>query len=63
MGKNYYGVTLDKIFGEEAMDNALRHALIKVGKDKNVIPVRGPGKYENKVYTYIFKTTGKVRNL
>ena len=44
MWKNYYGVTLDKIFGEEAMDNALRYALIKVGKDKNVIPVRGPGK-------------------
>lgn len=61
-GMNYYGVTLDKTLGEEAMDNALRPALIKVGEDKNVIPVRGPGKYENNGYTYIFKTTGTIEN-
>ena len=61
-GMNYYGVTLDKTLGEEAMDNALRPALIKVGEDKNVIPVRGPGKYINNGYTYIFKTTGTVEN-
>lgn len=61
-GMNYYGVTLDKTLGEEAMDNALRPALIKVGEDKNVIPVRGTGKYENNGYAYIFKTTGTVKN-
>lgn len=59
---NYYGVTLDKTLGEETMDNALRPALIKVGEDKNVILVRGTGKYENNGYAYIFKTTGTVKN-
>ena len=37
---NYYGVTLDENLGEEAMDNALRPALMKVGEDDSVIPVR-----------------------
>ena len=61
-GMNYYGVTLDKTLGEEAMDNVLRPALIKVGEDKNVIPIREPGKYENNGYTYIFKTTVTIEN-
>lgn len=39
---NYYGVTLDETLGEEAMDNALRPALMNVGVDKDIIPVRGP---------------------
>lgn len=59
-GMNYYGVTLDKTLGENAIDNALRLALIKVGEDKNVIPVRGPEKYENNGYTYTFKTKGTI---
>ena len=33
-GMNYYGVTLDDSLGEEAMDNALRPALMKVGEDR-----------------------------
>lgn len=61
-GMNYYGVTLDKSIGEEAMDNVLRPALIKVGEDKNVIPVRGPENYENNGYTYIFKAKGTMEN-
>jgi len=61
-GMNYYGVTLDKSLGEEAMDNALRPALMKVGEDKSIIPTRGPSKFENNGYSYIFKTTGTIEN-
>ena len=39
---NYYGTTLDENLSEEAMDKALRPALMKVGEDKTIIPVRGP---------------------
>lgn len=59
-GMNYYGVTLDESFGEEAMDNVLRPDLMKVGEDKNIIPVRGIAKFENNGYTYTFKTTGTI---
>lgn len=59
-GMNYYGVTLDDSLGEEAMDNALRPALMKVGEDTNVIPVRGVSKFENNGYTYTFKQSGTI---
>ena len=36
-GMNYYGVTLDKTLGEEAMDNVLRPALIKAGEGHQFI--------------------------
>lgn len=61
-GMNYYGITYDDTLGEEAMDNALRPALMKVGEDRNVIPVRGPIKFENNGYTYTFITTGTIEN-
>ena len=60
---NYYGVTFDDTLGEEAMDNALRPALMKVGEDKSVIPVRGISKFENNEYVYTFKTTGTIENI
>lgn len=59
-GMNYYGVTLDDTLGEEAMDNALRPALMKVGEGLNVIPVRGVSKFENNGYTYTFKHSGTI---
>lgn len=59
-GMNYYGITYDDTLGEEAMDNALRPALMKVGEDRNIIPVRGPIKFENNGYIYTFKTTGTI---
>ena len=59
-GMNYYGVTLDESLGEETMDNVLRPDLMKVGEDKNIIPVRGIAKFENNGYTYTFKTTGTI---
>ena len=61
-GMNYYGVTLDETLGEEAMDRVLRPALIKVGEDKSIIPVRGLGRFENNGYVYTFKTTGTIEN-
>lgn len=61
-GMNYYGVTIDDTLGEEAMDMALRPALMKVGEDKDVIPVRGSSKFINNGYTYTFKVTGTIEN-
>ena len=57
---NYYGTTLDKTLGEEAMDKALRPALMKVGEDSNVIPVRGPKEYINGEYRYTFEVSGDI---
>lgn len=57
---NYYGVTLDEKLGEEAMDNALRPALMLVGEDDNVIPVRGPKQFINGEYKYTFEIEGNL---
>lgn len=57
---NYYGVTLDETLGEETMDNALRPALMLVGNDVNVIPVRGPKEFINGEYKYTFKVEGDL---
>ncbi len=56
---NYYGITMMTL-GEEVMDNALRPDLMKVGEDRNVIPVRGPIKFENNGYYYTLKITGTI---
>ena len=61
-GMNYYGITYDEALGEEAIDNALRPALMRVGEDRNIIPVRGPIEFENNGYIYTFKTTGTIEN-
>lgn len=61
-GMNYYGVTLDETLSEEAMDKALRPALMMVGEDYNVIPVRGPRNYQNGEYEYNFTVTGTLDN-
>ena len=58
-GMNYYGVTLDKNLSEEAMDKALRPALMKVGID-NIIPVRGPKEFINGEYKYTFNVKGDL---
>ncbi len=35
---------------------------MKVGEDRNIIPARGPIKFENNGYIYTFKTTGTIEN-
>lgn len=56
---NYYGVTLDASLGEEAMDKALRPALMMVGED-DTIPVRGPKQFNNGEYRYVFEVIGDI---
>ena len=58
-GMNYYGVTLDETLSEEAIDKALRPALMKVGDD-DILPVRGPKEYKKKEYKYTFHVTGNI---
>lgn len=58
-GMNYYGVTLDNNLSEEAMDKALRPALMLVGTD-DTIPVRGPKEYVNGDFKYCFNVTGDI---
>lgn len=57
---NYYGNTIDEKLSEEAMDEALRPALMKVGEDDSIIPVRGPSEFINGQYAYTFKTEGTI---
>lgn len=59
-GMNYYGITLDENLSEEVVDKALRPALILVGDDKDVIPVRGPKNYKNGEYEYNFTVNGTL---
>lgn len=61
-GMNYYGVTIDESLGEEAMDNALRPALMMVGDDEDIIPVRGPKQFINGDYKYAFQVNGSLEN-
>lgn len=58
-GMNYYGVTLDENLSEEAVDKALRPALMQVGSD-DIIPVRGPREYINGDYKYTFLCDGTL---
>ncbi len=58
-GMNYYGVTLDETLSEEAMDKALRPALMQVGSD-DTIPVRGPREWINGEYKYTFEVEGDL---
>ena len=61
-GMNYYGVTLDSSLTEEVMDKVLRVALMKVGEDKDIIPVRGPKEFINGDYLYTFDVEGNMEN-
>lgn len=61
-GMNYYGVTVDETLSEEAMDKALRPALMRVGEDPSVLPVRGSSKFEQDGYMYTFTSEGTIDN-
>lgn len=60
-GMNYYGNTLDESLSEEAMDKALRPALMQVGSD-DTLPVRGPKEYINGDYRYTFTVLGDLNH-
>ena len=51
--------TLNEKFRSD-MDKALRPALMKVGEDVNVIPVRGPKEFINGEYRYTFEIRGDI---
>ncbi len=61
-GMNYYGITLDENLSEEAIDKALRPALMQVGIDQNTIPVRGPKEFINGEYKYTFLVNGNLNH-
>lgn len=58
---NYRGVTIDESMSEEAMDKALRPALMLVGTDET-IPVRGPKEFMSGEYKYTFEADGSLEN-
>ena len=55
-------VTFDMNLSEETIDKVLRPALMQVGNDKDVLPVRGPKKFENEGYVYTFSSEGTIEN-
>lgn len=59
-GMNYYGVTVVDTLSEEAIDKALRPALMMVGSD-NIVPVRGPREFINGEYKYTFEVEGDLK--
>ena len=61
-GMNYRGETLRPDMSEAAMDAVLRPALSMVGEDADVIPVRGPRKYERDGYVYEFEVEGTLES-
>ena len=61
-GMNYYGYSLNDDEYENAIANALRPALMLVGTDKDVLPLRGPSKFVNNDYTYTFECNGTMDN-
>lgn len=61
-GMNYRGETLRLDMSEAAMDAVLRPALSMVGEDKDVIPVRGPRRFERDGYVYEFEVEGSLES-
>lgn len=61
-GMNYRGETLRLDMSEAAMDAVLRPALSMVGEDADVIPVRGPRRFERYGYVYEFEIEGTLES-
>ena len=57
---NYNGYSVIDNLSEEAMDRVLRPALMEVGVDNSVLPVRGPSNFKNGEYKYTFKQSGTM---
>ena len=58
-GMNYRGETHDLNLSEEAVDKALRPALMLVGTD-DTLPLRGPKEFVNGNYRYTFDVVGNL---
>ena len=56
---NYRGETHDTSLSEEAVDKALRPALMLVGTD-DTLPLRGPKEFVNGEYRYTFDVSGDL---
>ena len=61
-GMNYYGYSLNDDEYENAIANALRPALMQVGIDKKVLPLRGPSRFVNGDYIYTFEYNGTLES-
>ena len=59
---NYNGYSVVENLSEEAMDNALRPALMQDDTDNSVFPLRGPSKFVNGEYKYTFVESGTMEN-
>lgn len=59
---NYKGVPITENLTEEVLDKILRSALMQVGADKSVLPLRGPSKFNYEEYTYTFEQSGSIEN-
>lgn len=60
-GMNYYGVSLTDD-SEAFFDSILRPALMQVGSDESVIPIRGPKEFKNGTFTYKLDVKGDLTN-
>lgn len=58
-GMNYYGVSLTDD-SESFFDSILRPALMRVGEDSSVIPIRGPKEFVNGEFTYKLDVRGDL---
>ena len=59
-GMNYYGYLIISGLSEELVDKVLRPALMQVGVDDKVLPLRGPSEYKNGDYLYTFESKGSI---
>lgn len=59
---NYYEYSLNDDEYENAITNALRPALMQVGIDEKVLPLRGPSRFVNGDYIYTFESNGTMES-
>ena len=60
-GMNYYSHCLNQELYDDAM-KVLRSALMLVGEDNSVLPLRGPSHYQSGDFTYTFESSGSLKH-
>ena len=58
----YYGASKDESLSGQIYNLCLRPALMNVGKDKDVLSLRGPKSFKNGDFTYTFSSKGDLLN-